>query len=63
MSPTEILRTAEFDKPRDHCAVVGMTSFTGRDVSHQVVLSLYKQQNRGQGGSGVATVDLYSGDF
>lgn len=55
---------SEFEaKPREHCAVFGVVSFTGRDVSHDAVLALYAQQNRGQGGSGVATFNRYGGDF
>lgn len=51
------------DKPRDHCAVAGIISFSGRDVSRDTIRSIYKQQNRGQGGSGIATFDFFSGGF
>lgn len=51
------------DKPRDHCAVAGIISFSGRDVSGDTIRSIYKQQNRGQGGSGITTLDSFSGDF
>ncbi len=51
------------EKPREYCAVFGVTSFTGRDVAHEAVLGLYAQQNRGQGGTGIATFNSYGGDF
>lgn len=53
----------ESDKPEDHCAVAGIVSFAGRDVSRDAIRSIYKQQNRGQGGSGIAAYDSFGGDF
>ncbi|MEK7559124.1 MAG: hypothetical protein AAB521_02355 [Patescibacteria group bacterium] len=59
----KLIPTIEFDKPQDHCAVSGIISFNGRDVSRDTIRSIYKQQNRGQGGSGIATYDSFGGDF
>ncbi|TAK65819.1 MAG: hypothetical protein EPO24_02125, partial [Bacteroidetes bacterium] len=53
----------EIDKPRDHCTVVGMISFTGKDVAPAVRIALHDQQNRGEDGSGIATRSDYSGFF
>lgn len=53
----------EVDKPRDHCAVVGMISTANRDVAPHVVLSLHAQQNRGEDGSGISVFDHFAGNF
>lgn len=53
----------EIDKPRDHCALAGMISFTGKDVAPLVRIALHDQQNRGEDGSGIATRSDYSGFF
>lgn len=53
----------EVDKPRDHCAVVGMMSTAGRDVAPFTKLSLHAQQNRGEDGSGIAVFDGFAKNF
>lgn len=53
----------ELEKPRDHCAVVGSISFSGRDVSNDVVLGLGSLQHRGQDGSGIAAYRAYQRRF
>jgi len=53
----------EVDKPRDHCAVVGMISTAGRDVAPFTKLSLHAQQNRGENGSGIAVFDGFAKNF
>lgn len=53
----------EADKPRDHCAVVGMINFMGKDVAPFTRIALHDQQNRGEDGSGIATRSDYSGFF
>lgn len=53
----------EIDKPRDHCAVVGIISFSGKDVAPYTRIALHDLQNRGEDGSGIATRSDYSGFF
>lgn len=53
----------ELEKPREHCAVVGAMSFSGRDISHDVVLALGSLQHRGQDGSGIAAFLPYEQRF
>lgn len=53
----------EADKPREHCAVVGMISFSDRDIAPFVKLALHATQNRGEDGSGIAVFDSYSRMF
>ncbi|OGH23494.1 MAG: hypothetical protein A2629_00405 [Candidatus Levybacteria bacterium RIFCSPHIGHO2_01_FULL_41_15] len=53
----------ELDKPRDHCAVVGIRSSDFQDVASLVRFALHAQQNRGEDGSGIAAYDGYSGTF
>lgn len=63
MARPEAPLSLEINKPRDHCAVVGVISFSGRDVAPLVRLSLHDQQNRGEDGAGIATFGEYSGTF
>ena len=63
MSSPEFPNYFETDKPRDHCAVVGVVSFPGYDVAGLVRLALHDQQNRGEDGSGIATFNAYAGNF
>ncbi len=63
MSSKETSFSIESDKPRDHCAVVGIISFTGRDVADDARISLHNQQNRGEDGSGIAVYSDYAGTF
>lgn len=53
----------ETDKPRDHCAVVGIMSFKGEDIAPHVRLALHAQQNRGEDGAGIAAYSDYSKTF
>lgn len=63
MASPELANFSETDKPRDHCAVVGVISFSDKDVAGVVRLALHDQQNRGEDGSGIATFGAYTGTF
>ena len=63
MAGKETFGSTEIDKPRDHCAVVGVMSFSGQNVAPDVRLSLHDQQNRGEDGSGIVTFSAYAGTF
>lgn len=63
MPHTELARRVEIDKPVDHCAVVGVVSFSGRDVASDVRNGLHATQNRGEDGAGIAVLDKPSGIY
>ena len=55
MPSIESRYSPEVDKPKEKCAIVGVVSFDGRDISPDVVSAIIRMDNRGQEGSGIAT--------
>lgn len=53
-NPLAITDSLELAIPKEKCAIVGLVSFTGRDVGEDLAIALRRMHNRGQEGTGIA---------